>query len=126
MVATASRMATDEWRQEVAVVVRVVDGECVQLALSSGVELVARRASSCLVAPEDGDRVLAAWSGEEAYVLAVLRRAEGAPVRLVIGADAQILVEGCLAVASRAFSLSSAHAEIYLGQVEAAEGPALN
>jgi hypothetical protein len=124
MVAVASRMTADEWRQDVAVVAGVVNGERVRLALSSGVELIAQRASSCLVAPEEGDRVLAASSGEEAYVLAVLRRAEGAPVRLIIGADAQVLVEGCLSVASRTLSLSSARAAIYLGQVDAGEGPA--
>lgn len=65
--------------------------------------------------------MLAGWSGEEAYVLAVLRRAEAAPVRLVIGADAQVFVEGCLAVASRHLSLSSARATIYVGQIEAGE-----
>jgi hypothetical protein len=121
MVAAAKRVDVDDWRQS-AGVVRAVDGERVEVALGSGMTLAAERATSCLVAPEERDRVLVAWCGGEAYVLAVLRRAEGAPVRLVARGDADLVVDGAFTIASRAFTLSSARATLDLGRVEAIFG----
>ena len=48
-----------------------------QLRISvNGAEVAARRALSCLVTPELGDRVLAAAEGQRHFVLSVLERAE--------------------------------------------------
>jgi hypothetical protein len=50
---------------------------------ADGGPLAARRAVSCLVEPTTGDKVLTAVSNEQAYVLAVLERADGdAPVTI--------------------------------------------
>ena len=63
------------------VVVRIDRGEC-----------RTRRAPSCLLAPESGDRVLCATTGEgSTYVLAVLERDEDAPQRWV--SDGAVVVE---------------------------------
>ena len=121
MVAAATRLNSEHWEQRAAVV-RAVDGDTARLALSSGVALVAQRATSCLVAPEEGDRVLVGWCGEEAYVLAVLHRREGASVRLVTRADTDLAVDGVLSVTSRAFSLSSVRAKLDLARVDAIFG----
>ena len=66
-------------------------------------ELVARRAVSCLVAPELGDRVLLAQlGGGDAFVLAVLEREEGASATLTHDGDLEVkLPEGRWSVVSR-------------------------
>jgi hypothetical protein len=53
--------------------------------------LDAKRAVSCLVTPEPGDRVLLARDGPDAYVLAVLDRPAGGGIRLE--ADGGLTVE---------------------------------
>jgi hypothetical protein len=53
--------------------VQSVKHQVVEVALA-GCSVGARRAASCLLAPEAGDRVLIAWTGDECWVLAVLER----------------------------------------------------
>jgi Protein of unknown function (DUF3540) len=61
----------------------------------------ARRAKSCLVAPEIGDAVLCASGPEGVFVLAVLRGAEGAPTRVEAEGDLHIRSrEGRVALSS--------------------------
>lgn len=125
MAALAKKIETERWEQSAALV-RAVHGEQAQVALPSGALFMAQRATSCLVAPEDGDRVLVAWSGDEAYVTAVLERTEGATLKLVMRANTDLVVNGALSIASRAFSLSSSralfdveHVDAVFGKVEA-------
>lgn len=121
MVATAKWIEAAHWEQGAAVV-RSVDGELARVTLRSGAAFTARRATSCLVAPEVGDRVLVAWSGDESYVLAVLERTERAPVRLVTRGNTELVVDGALSVSSRAFSLASARALFDVERVDAVFG----
>jgi hypothetical protein len=121
MVAAARREPRENW-QQCAAVACSVSGDDAEVALAGGGTLKARRATSCLVAPEQGDRVLVAWCGPEAYVLAVLQRAEGAPVRWIARGDTELWVDGALSVVSRTLSLHSARARIDLGTVEALLG----
>lgn len=66
-------------------------------------EIEARRAASCLLEPERGDRVLVATPDGEAWVLAVLERAEPTAVnRLVVSGDLEIQVpDGRFGVAAQ-------------------------
>jgi len=59
--------------------VRLLDGTC-----------RARRAKSCLVAPEIGDKVLCALEDEGAYVLAVLDGRDAAATRIAVDGDLRI------------------------------------
>src|SRR5271154_5518968 len=54
----------------------------------------ARRAKSCLVAPEVGDTVLFTAGPEGTFVLAVLRGAEGAPTRIAAAGDLHVEAHG--------------------------------
>jgi hypothetical protein len=59
-----------------------------------GSALSMRKAVSCLVTPEPGDRVLAAEAGGETYILAVLERAPGreaAPLRIETEAEIELV-----------------------------------
>ncbi|GGJ21640.1 DUF3540 domain-containing protein [Neoroseomonas lacus] len=69
------------------------DGTALTL-LAEGQRLAARRAFSCLVEPEPGDRVLVARSGGAAYVLAVLERPGAAPMRVALPDGCSIEAEG--------------------------------
>jgi hypothetical protein len=61
----------------------------------------ARRAKSCLVAPEIGDNVLCAFGPDGAFVLAVLEGGEGAPTRLAVDGDLHVESrDGRVAIAS--------------------------
>jgi hypothetical protein len=62
----------------------------IEVALSTGT-FRARRAKSCLVAPEAGDKVLCAFEAEEVYVLAVLAGREGAETK--VSADGDLHLE---------------------------------
>ncbi len=53
----------------------------------------ARRAASCLLAPRAGDRVVAALSGDEAFVLAVLERTSGRATSVELGAGVALEVD---------------------------------
>jgi hypothetical protein len=59
------------------------EGEALTL-LQGGQMVAARRAFSCLVEPEPGDRVLVGVAGGTPYVLAVLERSGAAPMRLAL------------------------------------------
>jgi hypothetical protein len=66
-------------------------GRRVQVVTPSG-EKAAEIATSCLISPAPGDRVLVARAGEEAYVLAVLRQQSGGETRLVFDQDVSLSV----------------------------------
>lgn len=73
-----------------AVVVRV-DGPAATLLTPDGARPVARRAVSCLVAPQAGDRVLfATLPGDEHWVLAVLAHAAPQPTRIEVDGDLEL------------------------------------
>jgi hypothetical protein len=62
----------------------------------------AKQAASCLLAPEEGDRVLVAWLGDERFVLAVLERSGASPSRVEIEGDLEVRVpHGRFTVASQ-------------------------
>ncbi len=56
-------------------------------------ELVARRAASCLLEPQPGDRVLVALTPEP-FILAVLERDEREPARVLFRGDARVEAAG--------------------------------
>lgn len=73
-------------------------GFCIELD-SGG--CVAKRAASCLLAPEPGDSVLVCGPHAAAlYIIAVLERSTDVPSRLVLGKDAEISASGRLSLAS--------------------------
>lgn len=76
----------------IGTVVAIAEDRCrVRTDDERGIE--ARRAVSCLVAPEEGDRVLVFEPGSASpYVLAVLERPEGGPVRLTAEGDLAVEV----------------------------------
>jgi hypothetical protein len=94
-VARHVRSLTERYGEEDLVRGRVMlrEGQRVSVTLDEGGEMVARRAASCLLAPEVGDRVLVAV-GEESFVLAVLTRDESAPSRVVFDGDTRLEVPG--------------------------------
>jgi Protein of unknown function (DUF3540) len=69
--------------------VSLVEGASFVVSSPSG-ELRAKRATSCLVAPEPEDRVLVARAGDEAWILTVLERSECAPVRIEVDGDVSL------------------------------------
>lgn len=87
----AKKLARSEPRLEAGQVERI--GETIEVRFSTGV-YGARRAKSCLVAPEVGDRVLCAIEPETSYILAVLEGREGAATRLVGDGDLHIQAKG--------------------------------
>ncbi len=68
-------------------------GKALEVRLATGV-YPARRAKSCLVAPEAGDRVLCAVEADATYVLAVLDGREGAGTRVVADGDLRLQARG--------------------------------
>ena len=98
---TAKRLNENAVYQEAAEVLRREDGAFV-LRGADGVYR-ARRAVGCLVAPEVGDRVLAAVGEHDAWVLTVLDRDGAAPVRLTAEGDMEVsLPAGKLSVTTDA------------------------
>ncbi|WP_437957665.1 DUF3540 domain-containing protein [Sorangium sp. So ce119] len=67
--------------------------EAVVVRLASG-SYEARRAKSCLVTPEVGDKVLCAIEPEGLYLLAVLEGREGAPTKLAADGDLEVQARG--------------------------------
>jgi hypothetical protein len=64
--------------------------------------VVARRAVSCLVEPEVGDRVLLASPDDACFILAVLEREAGKAARVVLDGDLEVrLPKGRFAVSSQ-------------------------
>lgn len=77
------------------------EGADLTVLTAGGAVLLARRAVSCLVAPELRDRVLVATRGRECFVLAVLEREAGAGVELTAEGDMAIrLPEGALTLSA--------------------------
>ncbi|XXT22832.1 DUF3540 domain-containing protein [Sorangium sp. So ce429] len=74
--------------QEVGTVIGAVD-RSLQVRVGSG-DYAAKRAVSCLVEPELGDRVLVALHDAGCHVLAVLDREGDAPTRLVAEGDLEL------------------------------------
>ncbi len=70
---------------------------------------VARRAASCLVEPEPGDRVLVSEGASESFILAVLVRASATPTRLSSDGDLTLAARGgrVQIVGERGVSLAS-------------------
>ncbi len=107
--------------------VRLGEGDRCTVTLDDGSDLVARRAASCLLAPEPGDRVLLTLQPEP-FVLAVLERDHDRVARLEVRGDAvmttsgELTLEGnegvavrtpkALSLLSRALNVRSSHAEI--------------
>jgi len=108
--------------------VRLRDGDRYTVSLEGGGgEVVARRAASCLLAPEPGDRVLLTLSPEP-FVLAVLERDRDRAARIDVQGDATLRATGALTIdgeagivvqtskalslVSRAFRLRSEKAEV--------------
>ncbi len=92
-------------------VLAVEEGATCSIQTATGV-LRARRALSCLVWPEVGDRVLAAQGlNDETFLIAILERRAAVPLRLVLpgetavevaeGAGLSLRIEGPLALGSR-------------------------
>jgi hypothetical protein len=63
------------------------DGSHLCVALEAGGEVIARRAASCLLQPEPGDRVLVGLVPEP-WILAVLERDESRPAEVAFEGDA--------------------------------------
>ncbi len=92
MNATAKKLGPSVAAQDVGTVVAV--GDALEIASSSG-SYSARRAASCLLAPEVGDQVLVAFiPGHPSYVLAVLERDPSAPARVNVDGDLAIHAAG--------------------------------
>jgi hypothetical protein len=69
-------------------------GEMIEVSLGTGI-CEARRAKSCLVAPEVGDSVLCALEPDgEAFVVAVLAGREGASTKLAVDGDLALQARG--------------------------------
>jgi Protein of unknown function (DUF3540) len=95
----AKKLASTDTYLETGTVDRILSGT-VEVRHGSGA-CQARRAKSCLVAPEIGDKVLCAFGSEGTFVLAVLEGREGAPTRLAADGDLHIQSrEGRVAVSS--------------------------
>jgi hypothetical protein len=77
---------------ESGTVERITAGS-IAVRLGNGV-LDARRAKSCLVAPEASDKVLCAIEPEEIYVLAVLEGQPEQPTRLIADGDLELSARG--------------------------------
>lgn len=69
------------------------EGDACTLRLE-GRETRARRAFSCLVEPEPGDVVLLGRAGTDRYILAVLERTGGAPMRLALPDGTTLAADG--------------------------------
>lgn len=92
MKATAKKLGPTVAAQDVGTVVAA--GDALEIASADGT-YAAKRAASCLLAPEVGDQVLVAFiPGRPCYVLAVLERDPGAPARLNVDGDLAIQAAG--------------------------------
>ncbi|MBI4952626.1 MAG: DUF3540 domain-containing protein [Myxococcales bacterium] len=83
----AARDSTPQTVLETGFVAQTTDGLTVRLGLDL---CPARRAKSCLVAPDVGDRVLCAVEGDAVFVLAVLEGAPGAATRVSADGDLKL------------------------------------
>src|SRR5690606_38231936 len=110
------------------------DGTQLCVALEEGGEVIARRAASCLLQPEPGDRVIVG-AVPEAWVLAVLERDETRPAELAFEGDAvvrsrrgridlrapevQVSAGRRVGLAAREMSLQGGAAQIAVDRLEA-------
>jgi hypothetical protein len=78
---------------EAGVVRGVASGIVVELGRGS---VLAKRAKSCLVAPDAGDRVLCAEVGDQVFVLAVLEGEAGATTQIAVDGDLKVQATGRL------------------------------
>jgi Protein of unknown function (DUF3540) len=88
----AKKLACTATHLETGTVERILSGP-IEVRHASGTRQ-ARRAKSCLVAPEIGDTVLCASSPEGAFVLAVLQGREGAPTTVAADGDLHLQARG--------------------------------
>jgi uncharacterized protein DUF3540 len=89
----------------------------VVVTLDSGA-CTARRAASCLIAPDVGDSVLVCGPGPaHLYVVAVLERAGDGPCQVDLGHDAQISAVGKLTVSSEELVIRAARATTLVDQL---------
>lgn len=88
----AKKLPSTETHLEAGTVERILSGT-VEVRHASGA-CQARRAKSCLVAPEIGDKVLCAFGPEGTFVLAVLEGREGAATRLAADGDLHLQSQG--------------------------------
>ena len=84
----AKKLASTETYLDTGTVERILDGT-IEVRHGSGT-WQARRARSCLVAPEIGESVLCAFGPAGTFVLAVLEGGDGAPTRLSADGDLHI------------------------------------
>lgn len=74
----------------------------VSVRVAGGRSVLARRATSCLVEPITGDRVLLAEEDDSAFVLAVLERESGVATTLSTAGDLEIAPTGKLTITAPA------------------------
>jgi hypothetical protein len=86
------KLVPQETHLETGTVERVLSGT-IEVRSPAGTRQ-ARRARSCLVVPEAGDKVLCAFDAEGGFVLAVLDGREGAPTRLAADGDLHLQSHG--------------------------------
>ncbi len=74
-----------------------------------------RRAASCLISPETGDRVLIAGAGNELWLLAVLERAEAQqPALISVEGDLQIAPTGTLNLHSQQLKVTAQSGDCHI------------
>lgn len=96
----AKKLASTATFVEAGTVERILSG-MVEVRHGAGTSQ-ARRAKSCLVAPEVGDKVLCAFAPGGSFVLAVLEGREGVPTRLAAEGNLHIQSrDGRVAISSR-------------------------
>lgn len=87
----AKKLANAETYLEAGIVERVV--ETIEVRLWNG-HVVARRAKSCLVAPEIGDKVLCSIGSEGVFVLAVLEGQDDSKTKITSNGDLELHAQG--------------------------------
>lgn len=89
----AKKQERREVFQEIGAVIRTSGSMFV--VETEGGEITAKRAASCLLEPAPGDMVIVAVAtADQAYVLAVLEREEGAPGRISLEGDLDVDLRG--------------------------------
>ena len=121
-------LPSQSFAHRAARVVRV-DGRSLQLVTPDGALPTARRAASCLVAPQEGDRVLfATLPGDEHWVLAVLEHRDPQPTRIEVDGDLELRAPaGTVTVAAgRGVTVATgAEAAVLAGTVRVVAGKGL-
>lgn len=87
------------------------------VVMRDGLPTTARRALSCLVEPEPGDRVLLGGLLTDPYVLAVLERTGDAPLRLAIAGDAELAAGGTLSLRAKALVMAADRGQLAIRDV---------